>query len=382
MTVDFDALTIDALRRSAKWNVYPPDVLPAWVAEMDVPLAAPISDALRAAVDDSDTGYASARPMVAPAFARFAERRFDWTLDPAAIFAAPDVVVAIEEVLRVLTPPGANVVIDSPVYAPFYHVIPEAGRVVENVPLTRIDGAWALDFAGLERAFAAGAAAYLLCSPHNPVGRVFAEADLARICDLARRYGVVVIADEIHAPLTYPGTPHMPFLRVAAACGFADAVGLWSASKAWNLAGLKCALIVAGSPSMRARLDAMPGELAYRAGHLGAIATAAAFDEGEPWLDALLAHLARNRDLLRDLLTAELPGVGYEPPQATYLGWLDCTSLGLGDDPASAFLKRGRVALSRGSDFGTEGAAHVRLNFATTAAILREVVARMRASLS
>jgi cystathionine beta-lyase len=384
MNVDFDALTLEQLRRrtSAKWSVYPSDVLPAWVAEMDVPLAPAIHDALRAAIDDDDTGYANARPVVAPAFVRFVARWFDWTVDPATVFVGPDVLVVLGEVIRAVTPRGGRVVVNSPVYPPFYAIVPEVERAIENVPLVRAGATWSLDFAALERAFAGGAHAYLLCSPHNPVGRVFTVAELTRVAELAQRYGVVVIADEIHAPLTYPGVTHVPFLRVAAAVGLADAVGLWSASKAWNLAGLKCALIVAGSETMRERLRALPAELPYRAGHLGAIAATAAFDDGEAWLRALLAHLDRNRLLLRYLLAGALPGVVYEPPQATYLAWLDCTALGLDGSPVDAFLTRGRVALSRGRDFGAEGAACVRLNFATTAPILREVVERMRRSLA
>jgi cystathionine beta-lyase len=384
MSVDFDALTLAQLRRrtSAKWTAYPPDVLPAWVAEMDVPLAPAIRAALTAAIDNDDTGYANARGVVAPAFARFAARWFDWSVDPDLVFVGPDVLVALGEVIRAVTPPGGRVVVNSPVYAPFYVIIPEVGRVVENVALVREGAAWSLDFAALERAFAAGAHAYLLCSPHNPVGRVFTAAELTRVAELAQRYGVVVIADEIHAPLTYPGATHEPFLRLAAAAGFADAVGLWSASKAWNLAGLKCALIVAGSDVMRERLRAMPAELPFRAGHLGAIAATAAFDHGEAWLRELLAHLDRNRIMLRDLLAEALPSVAYAPPQASYLAWLDCAALGLAGDPSDTFLRRGRVALSRGRDFGGEGAACVRLNFATTAPILREVVDRMRRSLA
>ncbi len=381
--IDFDAPTLAELRRrrSAKWSVFPADVLPAWVAEMDVRLAPPIADALAQALADADTGYANARGLVAPAFARFAGRWFDWIVDPGRIFVAPDVLVAIGEVLRVVTAPGARVVINAPVYPPFSHIIPEVDRTIENVPLVRNEQGWSLDDGALERAFAGGVAALLLCSPHNPIGRVFTPAELTRVAELAKHYGVVVIADEIHAPLTFPGVTHTPFLPIADAVGLDDAVGLWSASKAWNLAGLKCALIVAGSASMNERLRAMPGELAYRAGHFGAIASAAAFDDGEGWLRALLLHLDRNRSLLGELLTGALPAIRYAPPEAGYLAWLDCRALDLGAEPVDVFLKRGRVALSRGRDFGSESMDFARLNFATTEPILREIVARMASAL-
>jgi cystathionine beta-lyase len=390
MSSPFDDLPLAELRarRSVKWTAYPPDVLPAWIAEMDVRIDPEIRATLLAAIERDDLGYADPRPL-ASAFVGFVRAWFDWTVDPARVLAAPDVLVALGGVLGVLTDPGAKIVINSPVYPPFYRVIAEVGRVVENVPLLHDaeTGGWTLDFAGLERAFAGGAQAYVLCSPHNPLGRVFGEYELARIVELAARYRVAVIADEIHAPLTYDDATHTPFLRVSERAGFDDAVALWAASKAWNLAGLKCATIVAGSAAMLHKLRALPGA---SAGHLGVLASTAAYERGGPWLRALLAHLARNRALLGERLAAELPAVGYEPPQAGYLAWLDCEPLSRSLDklgmtkaePFDVFLARGRVAFSRGSDFGSEGRACVRLNFATTTAILVELVARMRRSLS
>ena len=348
---------------------------------MDVPLDPVIRETLHAAIANDDTGYANAR-AVGPAFARFALEWFGWAVDAERVLVAPDVLVALAEVLRVVTSPGGKVVINSPVYPPFYHIIVEVERVVDNVPLRHDAGDWLIDFVALERAFAAGAQAYVLCSPHNPLGRVFIESELVRVAELAARYGVVVIADEIHAPLTYEPAQHTPFLAVSERLHVDDAVALWSASKAWNLAGLKCATIVAGSDAMRERLRAMPAELPYRASHLGVLAAVAAFERGGPWLRELLAHLDRNRMLLRDRLADALPAIGYQPPQAGYLAWLDCAALALGAQPVDVFLARGRVALSRGRDFGAEGDACVRLNFGTTSTILVEVVDRMRRSLA
>jgi cystathionine beta-lyase len=379
----FDGPTLEQLRTrtSAKWTAYQSDVLPAWIAEMDVDLDPEIRSTLLAAVENSDTGYVSAR-MLQPSFVRFALDWFGWAVDPAKVIVAPDVLQGLAELLRALTEPGARVVVNSPVYQPFYRTIGEVERVVENVPLLHDAAGWSIDFRGLERAFASGAQAYVLCSPHNPLGRVFSERELMRVAELAQRYRVVVIADEIHAPLTFADATHVPFLRVAENVGFEDAVALWAASKAWNLAGLKCAQIVAGSDWMMHRLRAVPPELPYRASHLGVLASIAAFDRGGPWLRALIEHLDRNRLLLGELLLDALPAVRYEPPQAGYLAWLDCTALGFDMQPADVFLARGRVALSRGRDFGPEGEACVRLNFGTTAAILSEVVVRMRKSLA
>ncbi|HET7456114.1 MAG TPA: aminotransferase class I/II-fold pyridoxal phosphate-dependent enzyme [Gemmatimonadaceae bacterium] len=378
----FDDLAIDRLRkrRSAKWSAYPPDVLPAWVAEMDFDLAEPVKRALRAAIDLDDCGYA--RPQVLPAaFATFAVARYGWSVEPGRVVAVPEVMIGAGEVLRLVTVPGDGVVVNPPVYPPFFSTIGEVERRIMNVPLVRggDDGRWALDMEALERAFAAGARAYLLCNPHNPVGRVFDASELRAVAELAARYDVTVIADEIHAPLALAGATHTPFLAVSDAAG-ARAVVLASASKGWNVPGLKCAVVVVGAHGMDKVIGTLRApERLERVGHLGVVATVAAFTEGGAWLDALVAHLGRNRALLTRLLAEELPEVGWVPPEAGYLAWLDCRALGLGDDPARTFLTRGRVALTRGLEFGAGGAGFARLNMGTSSELLREAVRRMRA---
>lgn len=382
-----DELPVDPVevlrgRRSAKWRSFPDDVLPLPVAETDFALAPAIAEALHAAVDRSDTGYAMAVPVLGEALATFAGQRWSWELDPAAVAAVADVGVGAVELLRVLTRPGERVVISPPVYPPFFTWIPEAGATVAEVPLRRTDDGWRLDLDGLERAFADGAAVYLLCSPHNPVGRVHSPDELAALVELARRYGVALISDEIHAPLVLPGATFTPLLTVP---GAADvAVALLSASKAWNLAGLKCAAIVTAAPRMRAVVDRLPADLRWRVGHFGVLAAEAAFTAGGPWLDRLLLTLDRRRAQLGELLAARLPDVRWHPPEATYLAWLDCASVGGGDGSDAvreACLERGRVALEPGSRFGTAGSDHLRLNFGTGAEILDDAVARMAAAL-
>jgi cystathionine beta-lyase len=374
----FDDLSLAKLRgrASAKWTTYPAEVLPAWVAEMDFPLAEPIKQRLRRAIDSDDCGYA--HPTALPnAFAAFAKSRFGWTVDPSRVRTAPEVMVAIAEILRVVTKPGDGVVINPPVYPPFAMVIEEVGRNVVDVPLAHVPGGgWDLDLDALEKAFADGAKAYLLCNPHNPVGRVFEKSQLETIAKLAKQYGVVVLADEIHAPLVLPGAVHVPFVSVSEPLG-ANAITITSASKAWNIAGLKCAVFVAGSAAMQSALKALPIELTERTGHHGVLANVAAFEEGASYLDGLLKHLDRNRTLMAELLGMYLPAVRYIPPQAGYLAWLDCSALGLGEEPAKVFLKKGKVALMRGLDFGRQGACFARVNMGTSSAILSEVVGRM-----
>jgi cysteine-S-conjugate beta-lyase len=372
LTSLFDDLSLDELRarRSAKWSRYPADVLPAWVAEMDFPLAPSVHAALADAVERDDTGYAMSAGL-AEAFAAFAAARFGWTVDPARTLLVADIMSGVAEVLRALTTPGDGVVVNPPVYPPFFSSVREAGREIVEAPLTHD---WRLDLDTLERAFAGGARAYLLCNPHNPTGTVFTREELAGVAELAAGHGVLVVSDEVHAPMTLPGATHVPYLTVA------DGLALVSASKAWNVAGLKSALVVAGSEERAAELGRIPAHVSYHAGHFGVLAAVAAFNDDGAWLDALVAHLDTQRRRLAELLAAELPAVRLVSPEAGYLAWLDCRELGLGDDPSEAFLERGRVALSPGPTFGVEGKGFARLNFATSGALLAEAVARMASS--
>lgn len=362
-------------RRSAKWCVYPPDVLPAWVAEMDFALAPVVKDALHAAIDRDDCGYPREGELPA-AFVDYAAAAWNWTIDPATVFMVPDVMVGVGEALRILTERDAPIVINPPIYPPFFAVPVEVDRRVVEVPLVCGDDGWQLDLAGLECAFASGVRTYLLCNPHNPVGRAFTRAELDAVAALAARYRVLVVSDEIHAPLMLPGATHTPFALVAQAHGVENVI-LTSASKAWNVPGLKCALLVAQTP----RLTSVPAEIRYRTGILGVRAAVAAFRDGRAWLADALAQLEHNRRLLGELLRDRIPAIRYREPEASYLAWLDCSALGLPDEPASVFLKRGRVALSRGHDFGAAYASFVRVNFATSPAILDEIVARMARAL-
>jgi cystathionine beta-lyase len=361
-------------RRSSKWRTHPPDVLPMWMAEMDTPLAGPVTAALSAAVDRGDTGYAVAGGLP-DAFAAFARRRYGWSPEAAGMRLVPDVMAGIVEALRLVTETGDRVVMNTPAYPPFFFWLPRIGRRLVESPLAVAPSGPVLDLDRLERDFAAGAEAYLLCSPHNPAGVVFDRDELLAVADLAERYDVRVVADEIHAPLTYPEARHVPFASLDAAAA-ARSITLVSASKAWNLAGLKAALAVPG-PEARAEVASIHDEVSRGAGLLGVIASEAAFTSGEPWLDELMAGLDGNRRLLGDLLAEHLPEVRHRPPAATYLAWLDCRRLGFGDDPAATFLREGRVALSSGPDFGAPGRGFARFNFATAPRRVAEAVERM-----
>ena len=369
-------LTLDELRQrtSAKWRTHPDDVLPLWVAEMDVPLAEPIAEVLTRAVAIGDTGYASGVEEYADALAGFAQRRWGWTVAVERVQLVPDVMSGAVELLGLLTAPGDAVVINPPVYPPFFAFIRHAGRQVVEAPLGR-DGR--LDLAALDRAFGAaraqGAAAYLLCSPHNPTGAVHTVEELAAVADLAATHGVRVVADEIHAPVVPEPATFVPYLAVP---GTEDAFSLISASKGWNLAGIKAGLAIAGADAA-AELAGLPEIVGHGVSHLGVLAHSAAFRDGEPWLDTLLGAIAANRYLLVELLADRLPEVDYRPGEGTYLAWLDLRALELGDEPAEVLLERGRVALLGGVPFGTGGRGHARLNLATSTAVVTDAVQRM-----
>lgn len=376
-----EALPLDELRRrsSSKWRTYPDDVLPLFVAETDFALAPAIQSALAAAVARGDTGYTPPDPGLRTAFAAYAGRRFDWAVEPARVRSTGDVMMGVVELLRATTRPGDGVVIAPPVYPPFRMCIEEAGAVAVEVALRDVAQGGRLDLAAIDAALAAGARAVLLCNPHNPTGTVHTRDDLAELAEIAARHGAVVISDEIHAPLVHPGARFTPFLaasETAARVGYA----VHSASKAYNLAGLKCALMVTADDATTAVVRALSPEVEWRTGLFGAIAAVAAYDPAsDEWLDRLRLTLDGNRHLLSELLAAHLPLARYRVPDAGYLAWVDLSAYGWGDDPAVPIRRQAKVALHHGPLFGAEGRGHVRVNFGCGPDVLREAIARVGA---
>ena len=384
-TPPFEVLSPDQLRArtSIKWRHYGPDVLPVWVAEMDVLPAPEVVEALTRAVQAGDTGYPGPGHPYAEAFAGFAEGRWGWAPDPADTLMCADVMSGIRALVEHLCAPGGTVVIPCPVYPPFSLFAREIGRRVVQVPL---GDTGRLDLAAIEAALTeaadgpadgpaagkrAGRTVLLLCSPHNPTGVVHTRGELLAVAELSERLGAVAVVDEVHAPLVPEGATFEPWLAVTDS-GFV----VTSAAKAFNLPGLKAGVIVAGAAE-RGQLARLPESVKYGASHLGVIGHAAAWNAAPQWLDAVNANIAANREALAVLLAEKLPAIGYRVPEATYLAWLDCRDLDLGDDPADAFLRRGQVALTNGPPFGAGGSGHARLNLACSAATLSEAVERM-----
>ncbi len=379
MDVTADSLTVLRTRTSMKWRAFPDDVLPLFVAESDFPLAPAIAKNLHATIDNSDTGYAPPTSELPEEFAGFAKARWGWTVDPEQVWTTTDVGVAVVESLRRVTAPGDGVIITTPVYFPFFDLVEEAGRQVVEVPLAGgIDEGWSLDLDGIEAAFKDGATAFLLCNPHNPVGLAHSAEQLSAVADLAAQYGATVVSDEIHGPLTYASATFTPFLAVS---DNARMVGICvtAASKAWNLAGLKCAIMVtAGGPNQEI-VGGMPLEVYWRTSLLGLKASVSAYRDSVDWFDGILSALDANRRLLATLLEEHLPTVKYRMPQATYLAWLDFRELGWGDDPAAHILEHAKVALSNGPPFGDQGRGFARLNMACSPETLAEAITRIAA---
>ncbi len=372
------SLDIEALRArdGAKWQSRQAR-FSAWVADMDFPVAPAIADAMRQVIDQNAFGYPNwgGPYALSPAAKLFGQRmsdRYGWELRPDRVSDMIDVLQGVRATVLHLSKPGDGVVLHMPAYHPFLDTVSDMSRRL--VPVVQREGGF--DYDALETELAvSGASIWILCNPHNPLGYVFGRAELERIAEIAERFDLIVISDEIHADLTMPGYTHVPFESLGPEAS-ARAVTLASGSKAFNLAGLRWAVMHTGSDRMQAVFDGLPGHYFGAPNLMAVTATVAAWTHGDEWLAAVIEVLDENRHALTDLLAQHLPGVGYQPPQATYLAWLDCTALGFGSDPAQLFHERG-VALSAGPDFGPQGAGHARLNIATSPSVLASTIKAM-----
>jgi cystathionine beta-lyase len=378
---DFDAIDLEGLRarRGEKWRLYGPDVLAAWVAEMDFPLAEPIRRAIEDALAREDLGYPhdpADRAALGEAFAARMQTRFGWRADPGRVEVTAEVVQGIYVAIHQLTDPGAGIAVQTPVYPPFLRAVQKLGRRLVESPLVPGAARSEIDFDDLRRRAADGARLFLLCNPQNPTGRVFTRAELEGLAEVAAAHDWIVIADEIHADLVFDGHVHVPFASLAPEVE-ARTITLTSASKAFNVPGLRCALAHFGSESLRRRFQAFPHGLRGGTGSLGPAATLAAWRDGDAWLDAARAYLDANRHRVAAFVAERWPAVRHELPEATFLAWLDFRACGLAPSPHAALLERGRVALSAGEWFGTPGNGFARLNFATSRAILDAILGRI-----
>lgn len=377
----FDNFSPELLRQrgSIKWSHFGPDVLAAWVAEMDFATAPPVRQAIVDAVEREEFGYPvrEENSDLPEAVAQWENNHYGWKVDPGRVHILPDVLKGVELAIERFSPSGSAVILPTPAYMPFFEVPKVVNRAIIEVP-TLIDetGIRRLDYAGIDAAFAQGAGTIILCHPYNPLGRSFSVDEMRDLAAVVERHGGRVVSDEIHAPLTYPGSHHVPYASISETTA-RHTLTMVSASKAWNLPGLKCAQVITSNDIDEERWQSISRMKTHGASTIGIRANIAAFREGGPWLQDALAYLSGNGRYLAELLEAHLPEVRYTVPEATYLAWLDCRALELGVEASEFFLAKARVATNPGPAFGNDGVGFVRLNFATSRAILARIVESM-----
>lgn len=373
---DFDIAFLRS-RRTNKWHKFPADVLPAWVADMDFGVAPPIAAALQRLTDNQEYGYAAREGALAAAFARRMQSRFGWQVDAADAHPVGDLVQASFSSVMAFSEPGDAILLQLPSYPPFMAAIKDTGRRLLANPMHDNGTRWVLDLAACDAAPDPRARVLIFCHPQNPTGRAYSRAELEDVAAFAIRHDLVVVSDEIHADIVYPGRTHIPLASLSPEIA-ARTITITSATKSFNIPALRCAVMHFGTPALKARFFArIPARLLGSPGVTGVDATVAAWDDGQPWLDEIMVQLLANRDWLARTIAAELPGVTMRLPEATYLAWLDCSGLDLPCPAGQFFLERARVGLNFGETFGPQCPNFARLNFASPAPVLQQVVGRM-----
>ncbi|MGN8024827.1 MalY/PatB family protein [Microbacterium sp. 22242] len=379
-----DAIGIDRLREigSVKWSAFP-GTIGAFVAEMDFPPAPPIAAAMKEAIDDGLTGYlpAAVRARMTEATARWQRDRYGWDVPAERIRPVPDVLTALRTTIDHFTAPGAKIILPTPAYMPFLTIPAMHDREIIEVPMLVEDGRHVYDLDGIDRAFADGGGLLILCNPYNPLGRVFERAELEAVSAVVERHGGRVFSDEIHAPLVFSPHVHVPYASISEVTA-GHTVTAVSASKAWNLPGLKAAQAILSNDAdveTWARPEVAWAE--HGTANFGVIATTAAFDDSREWLAETLDYLDGNRRLLGELLAEHIPDMGYRAPEGTYIAWLDARGLGIDGSPADFFREQAGVAITDGIACGAAGEGFLRFILATPRPIIEQAVLQMSAAL-
>lgn len=384
MSHDFDRVIDRRATASNKWRKYAADVLPLWVADMDFTSPEPVVRALRERVEHGVYGYGFEEPGFAQVFVERLQKRYGWTVSPEAVVMIPGVIPGFNVACRALTRPGDGLLLQVPVYPPILRSPGNHEITRDEAPLARDrDGRYAVDLDAFRAAIHPRTRAFLLCNPHNPVGRVFTREDLAGLAQICLERDLSIIADEIHCDLLYQGQHHIPIASLGPEIE-RRTITLMAPSKTFNLAGLKVSVAVIPDVSLRERFMAARGDYVQaQVNVLGYAAAFAAYRDGDAWLAELLRYLEANRDYLADYVRRHLPGVTMTPPEGTYLAWLDCRgAAAAAADPFTFFLDRAKVACNDGALFGRGGQGFVRLNFGSPRSILTEGLERMRRALA
>ncbi len=388
MKYDFDHVPDRRPTDSGKWNKFDADVLPMWVADMDFPVAEPIRQVLLNRVEHGIFGYPSylhPEPGVVIELQQVVmermESRYGWHIHPEDIIPLPGVIVGLNLACHALAVPGGEVLIQTPVYPPFFQMALNAGMALQEASLTRQpNGCYEVDWDAFEAAFTDQTRVFVLCNPHNPVGRVFHKDELARMAEICLRHGVIICSDEIHCDLVFSGHQHLPIASLDEEIA-QQTITLMSPTKTFNIAGLQCSYAIVQNKELRERLEHAMQGLVMWVNLIGMQAALTAYREGHEWLNQLLAYLEGNREYLSDYVNLHLPQLSMARPEGTYLAWLDCRASKIAGNPCEYFVKEARVGFNDGVTFGTGGEGFVRLNFACTRATLTQALERMKNSL-
>jgi cystathionine beta-lyase len=381
MVYDFDEVIDRRSSDSEKWNQYEADVLPLWVADMDFRVAEPILRALHDRLSHGVFGYGEDGPGLREAVSERMERLYGWKVHPDEVVLFPGVITGFNLACQAFTKAGEGVLVQTPVYPPFLSAPLNAGALRQEMELSRQpDGRYTIDFERFESAMDLTTRLFLLCNPHNPVGRVYTREELQAMAEICLKRNVLICADEIHGELVFEGHRHIPIASLSPEISQAT-ITLGSPSKAFNIPGLYCSYAIIQNPELRRRFQAARRGLVGHGNILGMVAGEAAYREGDEWLTQVLRYLQANRDLLFNVLQETMPDLKMALPEGTYLAWIDCRSAGICEKPGEFFLKEARVALVDGEVFGKGGDGFVRLNFGCRRGVLLEALERMREAL-
>jgi cystathionine beta-lyase len=382
MTCDFDQVIDRRHTESIKWHYYGEDALPLWVADMDFVSPEPVVQALRERAGHGIYGYPQEPKELRGIIVDWVARHYGWQIQPDWLVFTPGVVVGFNIACHAVTSSGDGVLIQTPAYPPFFEAPKNAQLVLDQMELTReTTGDYTIDFDAFESAITDRTRVFILCNPHNPVGRVFRRDELERMADICLRHNLAICSDEIHCDLIYSGYRHIPIAALAPEIA-ERTITLIAPSKTFNIAGLGCSLAIIPNQELRKQYKAAHAGLVPHINLTGYVAALAAYRDGQTWLDELLRYLEGNRDFLLDYVRTQLPGIRMGKPEGTYLAWLDCREAGIAGKPWEFFLQNAKVALNDGEAFGRGGEGFARLNFGCPRSTLVEALDKMKAALA
>ena len=383
MVYDFDKVIERRNTHSVKWDNLDKsfgadDILPMWVADMDFPCPQPILDSIEKRNKHGILGYTTRPESLHESIINWMKKRHGWNIKKEWLVYSPGVVTSLNLAVMTFTRPGDSVIIQSPVYPPFFSVVKNNDRIIALNPLIEESGNYSIDFESLEKEMAAGSKMMILCSPHNPVGRVWTKSELDKLAQLCEKYGVLMVSDEIHSDLILPGNKHIPIATVSEYMK-QNSITCIAPSKTFNIPGLTTSVAIIPNPKLRLKFLKTINRIGIGMSNIfGIVATEAAYTHGEPWLEELIKYLAGNVNYLLEYFNTNIPEIKVTKPQGTYLVWLDCRALNMDGKRLHRFMiKQGKIGLNNGLDFGPGGEGFLRINVACPRATLEEGLKRI-----